>query len=275
MSTSPIETIDHTNAEPIAPESGVMLDYEQEGQNVALLNIAHTGLRVRSERGAAFRCMGLFEDLDALKKHYGGLPSDGYETIAHKCRAWKLIPPTPPADPAAETAAVAKVLSDDSERRAEKLKEFERRRREKEKFKNPHTPSVGEGPSERPSERPSEGPGVHGQKYACVGLVRSGTTAMVMFLAAFPTEAECRRYARDTAANHHTFVDLFSVRMYEWVLVADAYKCENWGFRHKKLDDFFQTRHRDNIEAEQWKRKMALQDKKKKAIADSKKSDSK
>lgn len=270
MSVSPIEAIDHTNAEPIAPANGVLLDYEQEEQNVALLNIAHTNLRVRCAHGASFRCMGLFDDLKAATEHYAALPVDGYETIAHKCRAWKLIQPTPPADAAAETASVRDVLAADEKNRADKLKEFEQRRKEKAAFKNTHEQKVKESTWKQSDVRKKrkKSERVPGQEYACVGIVRSGKKALVMFLAAFPNEAQCRRYSRDTAAHRHKHVDLFCVRMYEWVLVDDAYKCENWGFRHKKLDDFFQTRFKDNIEAAEYQERLVLEDKK--VVADSK-----
>lgn len=254
-SFSPIENIDHTNAETIEREPGPVLSYKQKDQDVALLNIAHVGLRVRSERGAAFRCMGLFQDLDAAKKHYASLPDDGFETIAHKCRAWKLIPSTPPADTAAENARVEAILRVDEKRQAAKLAEFKKRHEEKAEFKNPHEQKVKASEwSAVEAKAATENRGVAGQDYVCIGVVREDVkkAALVMFLAAFSTEAECRRYARDTAAPRHKHVDLFCVRTGEWVLVDDAYKCENWGFRHKKLDDFFQQRLKDNLEAERF-----------------------
>ena len=200
------------------------------------------------------------EALDAAKAYFKDLPDDGFATVAHKSHAWKLIARTPPADAAAETARVKALLEIDAKRRAAKTSEFKQRYAEKEKFKNPHKQDVKASewsPVEGDASTASAATAVGRQTYACVGLVREDEKkgqrdALVMFLAAFDSEKECRRYARDTAAHKHRDVDLFCVRMYEWVLVDDAYKCENWGFRHKKLDDFFQTRLNDNIEAERF-----------------------
>ena len=252
MTDIPFESEDHTNGEKIAMEPGVALDYIQDDQNVALLNIAHKGLRIKSDEGAAFRCMGLFYNIDDAKEHYSKLPDEGYETIVHKCRAWKLIPEKPPVDSAAEVAQMKSILKYDEKQRALKFEEFEKRRKEKADFKNPHKQKVRDSGWSHQDTRMKKRKAhrVTDQNYACVGLKKAADGArLVMFLAAFENDSECRRYLRDTAAFEHKHTDLFCVRMYEWVLVDDAYKCENWGFRHKKLDDFFQTRYKDNIEA--------------------------
>lgn len=261
MSTSPIETVCHETAELIAPTPGEPLAYKQEGQNIALINVAHTGLRVRSEGGAAFRCMGIFKDKAALKKHFGNLPDDGYETLAHQCRAWKLIPPRPSPSADAESDAIKSIQMQDEKRRVDSLVEFERRRKLQADFKNTHTPQKKAERKDGVEVKMPSACTVPAQEYTCVGIVRGKgrpkeASAIVMFLAAFATEAECRRYMRDTAAMQHD-VDLFCVKMYQWCSVADAYSCENMGFRHKKLDDFFQTRYNDNIEAAQFRMKMA------------------